>query len=556
MSQFWEDWKPVERYLPSGSKVSLRDWIKRSAINIKGKAYNTSKHQYLNQILNDTHVYQVYRKGAQVGISTTILLKSMWISDCLGRKVVYYFQSDKAVEDFSNDYCQPLLESSPYLSARVRTTNNVGLKQIGPGTLYLRGLGLQKRGKGRVKSVDADAIVLDELDESRPESVSFAVDRVMASDLQWITALSQPSLPGFGIDKEFQTTDQNFWHVKCDACGHWTCLDLTFPDCMKPISDAQRKSFPDGATHFRGCQKCDSQIYMGNGEWVPKHPLKSRRGYHLSQLFSQIVPVTSPNKATKIMEEWEQAKLSTLEMIRFSISVLGWPHAGGNARITDDILNWCEGEHGFSYQESDSYMGVDQGDTLTITIGIISGDRFFVTYLEETETWDRLDFLMSQFGVRGCIIDALPNKHSAKSFASRWPGRVHIQYFQGKELKTGSEMFENRVSIDTVAVDKTTAIDAMIDRFEQGQIVLPNRKRLEGRALSAMEDFRRHTKNLIAKIEETNTGTLRKRYISTGVENHYGMALNSALISGYELGIRNSGPMIVPIFGNRRMGTA
>lgn len=551
----WEEFKPVERYLPSGARVSLREWIARSNISLRGKSYSTDKHQYLEKIIDDTHVYQVFRKGAQVGISTTVLLKSMWIADCLGRKCVYYFQNDKAVEDFSNDYCMPLLESSPYLNSRLRTTNNMGLKQIGPGTLYLRGLGFSK-AKGRVKSIDADCIVLDELDEARPESVAFAADRLMASDLQWVIALSQPSLPGFGIDKEFQVTDQHFWHCKCEKCGHWTCLDLTFPECMKPIPSNLERSFPDGATHYRGCMRCGAHLNMANGDWVAKHPMRPRRGYHLSQLFSQIKPQAFPNKATKIMADYDSAKNSQLEMIRFSISILGWPHAGGNAKVTDELLNWCEGEHGFSLSDTDTFMGIDQGDTLTIVIGMLSGNRFHIVWLEETEDWNRLDYLMNQFGVRGAVIDALPNKHSAKQFCSRWPNRAWIQYLQTKELRIGDELFENRVSIPTVNTDRTASLDSMIDRMERGEIILPNRRVLEGHHLAAMEEFRRHCKNLIAKIEETNTGQMRKRYVS-GVDNHYGFALNSALIGAYELKIGASGPMVIPVFpGLPKMGRA
>lgn len=551
----WEEWKPVERYLPSGARVSLREWIARSNINLRGKTYNTDRHQYLNKIIDDTHVYQVFRKGAQVGISTTVLLKSIWVADCLGRKCAYYFQNDKAVEDFSNDYCMPILESSPYLNSRLRSTNNAGLKQIGPGTLYLRGLGFSK-SKGRVKSIDADVIVLDELDEARPESVAFAADRLMASDLQWMIALSQPSLPGFGIDKEFSVTDQNFWHCKCEKCGHWTCLDLTFPECMKPVPTNLARSFPEDATHYRACMKCGAELNMANGDWVAKHPMRPRRGYHLSQLFSQICPPSVPNKATKIMADFESAKLSQLEMIRFSISVLGWPHAGGQAKVTDELLNWAEGEHGFSHTDTDAFMGIDQGDTLTIVVGMLSGTRFFIIHLEETEEWGRLDHLMSQFGVRAAIIDALPNKHSAKSFCSRWPNRAWIQYLNANDLRFGNELFENRVNIPTINTDRTSSLDGMIERLETGDIVLPNRKRLEGRHLASMEDFRRHCKNLIAKIEETNTGLFRKRYV-TGVENHYGLALNSALIGAYELKIGSSGPMVIPVFpGLPRMGRA
>lgn len=543
---------PVERYIRTSGTISLREWISRANIILKGRKYSTENHEYLEQIIDDKSAYQVFRKGAQVCISTTMLLKSLWVADCLGRKCVYYFQDDNAVSDFSNDRCTPMIEASSYLSERVRTTNNVGLKQVGPGSLYFRGLFT----KGKVKSVDADAIFLDELDEAKPANVAYAIDRLMHSDLQWITSLSQPSYPGVGIDAEFSDTDQHFWHVCCPSCGEWVCLDLTFPKNFLPVPDAMKKSFPDNVTHYRGCSKCGARLQMGKGEWVPKHPGRIKRGYHLSQLFMQIKPPAYANLSTKIMTEYAEMRKSTLKLERFTVSELGWPFAGGNARITDELLDWCEGDHGFSFEEFDAYMGIDQGDILTIVLGIASGDRFFIIHVEETESWDRLRFLMDQFGVRFCTIDALPNKHSAKSFAASYPGRVAIQYFQGKEYKTNYELFENNINIQTVQVDRTSSIDSMIDRFEQGRIVIPKRERLNGKHLQALEDFRRHCKNLIAKIEETPSGMLTKRYLSAGIENHYGMALNSCVISAFELGVGSSGPMVMPNFNYGVMGNA
>jgi hypothetical protein len=539
-------------FVATSGQIPLREWIARAGITLKGRQYSTQGHEYLDQILDDRSSWQVFRKGAQVGISTTMLLKSFWISDCLGRKCVYYFQDDNAVSDFSNDRCQPMIESSAYLAGRVRTTNNVQLKQIGPGSLYFRGL----FSKGKVKSIDADAIFLDELDEAKPSNVVMAIDRLMHSDLQWVTSLSQPSYPGVGIDAEFADTDQMYWHVLCPACGEWNCLDLSFPKNFIEITDTNRKSFPDRTTHYRGCMKCEAKLNMAVGQWVPKHPGRRKRGYHLSQLFSQIRPPDYPNISTKIMHEYSEMRRSTLKLERFTVSVLGWPFAGGNARITDEVLDWCEGDHGFSHEEFDAFLGVDQGDTLTIVLGIVSGENFIVIHVEETEQWDRLDYLMNQFGVRFCVIDALPNKHSAKFFAARYPNRVAIQYFQGKEYRTGFELFENKINVQTVLVDRTTSIDSMVDRFEAGKILLPNRRKLSGKDLTSIEDFRRHCKNLVAKIEETPSGMLKKTYLSGRVENHYGMALNSCIVSAFELGMANSGPTVMPIFGGQMMGRA
>lgn len=535
---------PTSHYIATSSRKTLRDWIDHAGITLRGQPYSTDKHEYLDDIIADTAPIQVFRKGAQVAISTTVLLKSMYVAEHLGKKVVYYFQSDSAVSDFSNDRCQPMLDSSPYLRSRCGGTVNVQLKHIGPGSLYFRGL----MTRGAAKSIDADMMVADELDEAPEANYHFAFDRLMHSDLQWATSLSQPSIPGFGIDKQFEDTDQRYWNLVCPSCGFHNCLELNWPSNFIPVSKAKRKTFPDGATHYRGCVKCGSRLNPAKGVWIAKYPNRFKRGYHLSQLFTQIKPVEYPNIATKIMQEYEAYKTSQLRLERFVISVLGFPFAGGNARVDDNLLDFCEGELGFFQQASGCFMGVDQGDRLTITVGQIVNGRLQVVHCEETELWDRLDFLMQQFGVMYCVIDAMPNKHSAKSFASRHIGRVSIQYFSGKELKRNEELFENRMTIPTVTCDRTDTLDALIDKMEAGLIVLPCRDKCDAKNLGVINDIRRHLKNLIAKVEQTSAGMVRRVYLRGGVENHYGMALNSCCIAAFDLGMTAPGPMVMPMF--------
>lgn len=535
---------PTSHYVATTKKKPLREWIDYVGITLRGQPYSTAKHEYLDDIIADTAPIQVFRKGAQVAISTTVLLKSMYVAEHLGKKVVYYFQSDSAVSDFSNDRCQPMLDSSPYLRGRCGATVNVQLKHLGPGTLYFRGL----MTRSAAKSIDADMMVADELDEAPEANYHFAFDRLMHSDLQWATSLSQPSIPGFGIDKQFDDTDQKFWHLLCPSCGFRNCLELNWPSNFIPISKARRKTFPDGATHYRGCIKCGSKLNPALGEWIAKYPNRFKRGYHLSQLFTQIKPVEYPNVATKIMQEYEAYKTSQLRLERFVISVLGFPFAGGNARVDDNLLDFCEGDLGFQFESSGCFMGVDQGDKLSIVVGQLINGRFQIVHVEETEIWDRLDFLMSQYGVRYCVIDAMPNKHSAKSFAVRNPGRVSIQYFAGKELKRNEELFEGRTMVPTVTLDRTDSLDALIDKMEAGLIVLPNRDKCDAKRLMVVNDLRRHLKNLIAKVEQTPSGVVKRVYLRGGIENHYGMALNSACVASFDLGICAPGPMVMPVF--------
>jgi hypothetical protein len=519
---------------------------------LRGKQYSTQHHEYLDQILNDDHHNITFQKGAQVGISTLVLIKSLWVAEHLGKKVVYYFQDDKAVQDFSSDRAAPLVEASNYLAQRMRETNRVGLKQIGPGSIYFRGL----QNKGKAKSIDCDMVCLDELDEAPEDNVEFAIDRLRHSDMGWVVALSQPSLPGFGINRRYGRTDQHHWHIICPACGYRNCLEFNFPANFLEIPESKRKTFPEGATHYRGCSRCEAKLNMAHGEWIAKYPERGLRGYHLSQLYTQISAPGYPNIATRVMDEWESKKGSQLGLENFTISVLGFPFAGADIRITDELLDFCEGEYPYTAHHEGAFMGIDQGDVLSIVIAMVSGPILKVLYCEQTERWDRLDHLMQAFAVHYAVIDAQPNKHTAKAFATRYPGRVSIQYFGSKETKQGTELHEGRYEVNTVNVDRTESIDRMIDRMEAGFIQLPSRKLSESRGIVLVEDMRRHLKQLVCKTEMSSRGVPIRTYLrGPGIENHYGMSLNNCVLAAFELGIQ-PGPMVMPIFADVRLGRA
>lgn len=537
---------PTEVYLPTSSRISLREWIDKAGIILRGKRYSTKGHEYLDAIINDEHPDQTFEKAAQVAISTTILLKSLYVAEHLGKKVVYYFQDDTAVSDFSADRANPMIESSRYLSGRVRGTDRVGLKQIGPGSLYFRGL----YSKGKSKSIDCDLVVVDEVDEvASEENIHFAKDRLLHSDLQWSIGLSQPSMPGYGIDADFAETDQFYWNIVCPSCKNRNSLELDFPKNFIPIAKNKIKSAPEGATFYRGCSRCESPLNMAVGEWIAKYPSRVRRGYHLSQLCTQINPRHGTNIASRVMAQYESSRRSQSKLANFQISWLGFPYAGASCRVTDELLDNCTGQHGFSMGDFDAFMGVDQGDVLTIAIGVMLSGRFHFIYFEETELWGRLEFLMDRFGVRYCVIDAQPNKNSAKQFASKYPERVAIQYFGTKELKQSKELYENKIEVDVVSVDRTESLDNMIDRMERGEIIFPNQSKCVGDSLSTLEIVRSHFKKLITKLEPTASGIPRRTYIrGHSVANHFGMAGNSAILAAFDIGVCGGGPMVLPEF--------
>ena len=77
-------------------------------------------------------------------------------------------------------------------------------------------------------------------------------------------------------------------------------------------------------------------------------------------------------------------------------------------------------------------------------------------YLDIPRIFSELDDLMEWFHVHRCVIDALPEIHTTRAFAGRFPGRVWLNYFD--EHQKGSYRWDEKDRI--VRENRTEALDA------------------------------------------------------------------------------------------------
>src|SRR5437867_10430082 len=138
----------------------LAGWaLKR--IRLDGRPFGFEGHEYLRGIYDDASPHVVLSKAAQIGGTTWAILRS--IHACMsGLNVMYFFPTRTDVLEFSKSRVSPLLAENPFLARQMTETDTAGLKRIGDAHLYLRGM----QSSVGMKSVPADMIVFDELDEA------------------------------------------------------------------------------------------------------------------------------------------------------------------------------------------------------------------------------------------------------------------------------------------------------------------------------------------------------------------------------------------------------
>lgn len=424
-----------------------------------------------------------------------------------GLNVIYFFPTRTDVLEFSKSRVSPLLFDNPFLAKLMTDTDTAGLKRIGDAHLYMRGM----QSQVGMKSVPADLLVFDELDETDPIAKTMARERLGHSDYKRIFELSNPSLPDYGIDESYQASDQRHWTLKCTSCGKWTAPERDFPT---KLGEEVRIILPaENGSYFLACRSCSAALDPNKGKWVADHPDRPIHGYRISQLFSSKV---DPGE---ILQEYRTTRYPG----RFYNLKIGIPWADLERRLDImSVIALCS-EAGLPdrAEPSGTYtMGVDTGRNLHVVV--LQEDRQDrqrqrLVHLGVYSDFDALDELITRFRVEQCVIDGLPETHETRKFAERNQGRVFMNFFN--EHQRGAAAW-NHVS-GIVQINRTEALDASRDAVRKGRLILP-------RQTPIVETFAKHM-TADAKILDENeeTGAKKYRYIKTG-ENHFSFAFTYA----------------------------
>ena len=122
-----------------------------------------------------------------------------------------------------------------------------------------------------LKGDPADHAVHDEYDEMDPGVDEFVDGRLSKSEIGTKSYLANPTLPDYMIDKKFQASSQEYWHIKCRHCGQYTAMD----DPENIIDNKFPKYLVElGGKVIRMCsnKRCERELDPRRGEWVAKKP--------------------------------------------------------------------------------------------------------------------------------------------------------------------------------------------------------------------------------------------------------------------------------------------
>lgn len=459
----------------------------------KGQPLTFSDRSYLIEPYNDMAQQQVFKKGAQVGITTLAINKSLWFADTRNVSLIYTMPTDTDVRLFSQMRLKPIIGGCEYLKSRIEDVDNVSVKRLGSSALYFRGTWTETQAL----SVPSDLNVHDEVDFSRPDIRDMYHERLSASIYKWQWNLSTPTIPDFGIDALFNKTDQRTWLVKCEACG--ADVDIDFFKHVKQLNGK-----------WAYVCDCGKELKDRNsGKWVAKHPDREIHGYYIPQT---IAPwITADDLMAKYTKAKDDGKLKN-----FYNFALGLAYSAGNSILNRDIFLRQIRDYDMPGADEGCVMGVDQGDLLHVEVRKQLDGVSRVVHLEVCDSFERLDQLMHTFGIRACVIDGLPNKHSAKQFRDRHFGKVFLAFYN--ERDNAKEFEASAKEPYSLILDRTETLDSSANVWINGIATLPKKSVIVERFMEQMCNMQR------AEIEDKH-GQKKYAWQKTG-EDHFRHADN------------------------------
>jgi Phage terminase large subunit (GpA) len=464
---------PVTTARPSWSAAEAAiypdAWASSLKLKVDGNYFNTRGREYEQAIIRDESEWIVIPKGAQMGLTTTFLVRTFHWLVMRKWKHLYLMPLKMGAVPFVQGRIDPIMDSNPRLKNKFASVDNRLHKQTADKiNLYIRGTNIWTE----LREIPVDVIVADERDKFNEENWPEAQARLDGSNIARIVELSTPTAPGHGVDAEdgWHDSDQHRWYVLCPRCGR--SQSFTFEEnvvlgdvaaechlrcayCRKEITDAERAAL------------------NGQGHWEADNPQGNKRGYYINQLNSPTKPIV------KFVDNYFKGQRNARALRAFFNNQLGLPYAAAGDKFTVELLDKCRGTHELGgLPAGPVYVGVDQGTVLHVSSCFLSGGsrvKWRMLIFSGQNKWDKLDRWLASLGSFVCVIDAHPEKTAAADLSIRYPGRVWVGFEKDRPNQAEMADFDEPKydkEADEVNIDRTMAFDSVIASYLNGQVIL------------------------------------------------------------------------------------
>lgn len=514
-------------------------WLYSNNIQLSSGPYTLVDHEFQVPWLQSEAQFKCCRKATQGGYTECEVGETL--HGCIHGKyphgVGIYFPGQNEVTDFSKARFGPIIQRNPETIGRyVTNTDTANLKQVGNSFIYFKGARLNQtienieKESSALRSFSTDKSVFDEWDLIDKKAAAKARGRMGHSEIEREDYLSNPTIPGYGIDKLYEESDQGLWMVRCSACGKETCMEKEFPKCVRLLDRPNKRMLDNPSvrpqTGIRVCIYCGNEIFPRDGHRVAQFPNRSgeMEGYWYSKLQ---LGFKDPGIILKRFLHPPEGNVGDVYRLD-----LGMAHIEAENKLTVQQVYECCGDDVMAMNDTGPCaMGVDVGKVLHVKIGKrITEKTIQVVYANRVDSFNDLHDLGQRFNVQCAVIDWEPETRMVRRFRDAEPYAVYGCDYLDRAKKEVNTFEEDGL----IAVGRTETLDWSHREISNQMIILPRRS-------TEIEQVATEMTNT-AKVFVTEGHTLRRvgRYIPLGPD-HYRHACGYMLLAARNVQIAGTG---------------
>ena len=342
----------------------------------------------------------------------------------------------------------PLLTETPVIRAlfdarRARDAGNAeDMKDFPGGMLVIGGA----NSPASLASMPIRYVLCDEVDRfpwevgQEGDPLGLIDERTKTFPRRKVLLVSTPTVKGASrIEGEYEKSDMRQYHVPCPHCGELQVLRWRHEDGRYGLIH----NAATGAVYY-ACIHCGERIdehhkpaMLAAGRWIPRHPERAVRGYHLSGLYS---PIGLGFTWAELWRKWEEAHGDTANLKRFINTTLGesWEEQGDS--IEDLALIARLEDYPEALPASLRTAGVDvQKDRLEASIVAWGAgeEGWLIDHLilpgdtARPEVWEALHDALTDAGIAFAAIDSGYNTSMVYAFTEKRRWSVAVKGITG-----------------------------------------------------------------------------------------------------------------------------
>lgn len=461
-----------QRFSVDAQNMSMSEWVCKNTL-LNREPFSLDGYEFQRAILDDLHPDMVVKKISQVGITELQIRKALaFARRNPGVNIIFSLATTDMFRRVSVTRIRPIVDNNPVFATA--GTRSQDLIQLDESFVFI-----VPAVEASATSIDADVVMIDERDLSNQEIVALYNSRLENSDIAIRQEFSTPTYPGFGIDLQFQSTDQMHFMCRCQKCGQWNHPEFDLDHVIIPglpdkvdnlifgLNDAVVSKL-DLSKAYVGCRKCHAPLDLGSVKdrcWVPKYPDKQRRGYMIGPFSTVRRPLI--RLIGSLLRYQREEKIH-----RFINTGLGQAYASADQRLTRQQIMACmtgdvkppeipKGEKVF--------LGSDMGQTCHLVLArgatVETAQPFLFEAVHIDNLKKRIGELDEEYNIVAGGLDRHPYEPTSQEISLMTNRRILPIEYSPKLTQDVRLVKDNFDQLDYVQINRTRAIDQVVRRI-------------------------------------------------------------------------------------------